>query len=322
MKFYSEILSYIFGNFRNLLFPSLLCLLFSSCFTGIESTKKINLSREDRKLANPTPEERFMEQIQPIPLKDWEEGKIFMVSDDKALLIIVPREGILPSPPDSVKGKLLEFNGVESKMNAAGNLNLSLNFTDHIYLYSYDTGKEFEDAMENLMSDQIPMLIDVEMVQQAKSLLSGKTLWTRTPLWYDKEGNRIEGKKFAKVTITNVFTGNMVFPLKVEITDSNGDVAYLFMNLGSAENESRSFSNLFSLSDLRKHYPGIDDATWELITREKVKEGMTKEEVRLSLGNPSDSNSGHDYSQTLDIWSYPNGRVLWFEDGRLVKIRQ
>jgi hypothetical protein len=48
---------------------------------------------------------------------------------------------------------------------------------------------------------------------------------------------------------------------------------------------------------------------------------MTKEECRLSLGNPAEVDTGHDYSQTLDLWKYNDGTTLWFEDGILTRIR-
>lgn len=323
-------MSFLFVTIRRLLIPKifflvLVCLsslFLPSCFTGIESTKKISLSREDKKLTNPTPEELFMAQLKAEPLKEWANGKRFIASDDKALLAIVPQSGIIPIPPDSIKGKILEFAGVEPKMNASGNLNVALLFSDGIYTYSYDTGKEFDYAMENLFSDQIPMLIDEDMVTQARRLLVGNKFFTRSSLWYDDKGNRIDGQKFVEVTVTDVQPGNLVFPLNLAIRTKDGNSAHMFMNFGNAGNESRGFNNLFSLSDIKKHYPHINAETWDFISNEKVKEGMTKEECRLALGNPSDASSGHDYSQTLDIWSYENGKVLWFEDGRLVKIRQ
>lgn len=299
-----------------------ICCFLTSCFTGIESTKKINLSREDKKNMVPTKEEMFMSQVEAFPLKSWDEGKRFIASDNKALLVIVPQSGLLPYAPDSIKGKELLFKGVESKINAAGDMTVALLFTDGTYIYAYDTGKEFSLALEEVKSDQIPMLIDEDMVVQARQLLTGQKFWTRSNLWYDAQGNRIDGKKYVEVTIIDVQPGDMIFPLRLEIKTEDNAIAYIFMNFGSADNESRSFNNLFSLSDIRKHYPNIEPETWTFITQGKVKEGMTKDEVRLALGNPNDLASGHDYSQTLDIWSYENGRVLWFEDGRLVKIRQ
>lgn len=315
--------SYLFDsrNYRLLLILLVIPLL-SSCFTGIESTKKINLTREDKKLQNPTPEEKFMSQLLPSRLEDWERGKSFIVSDNKALMVIVPVEGLLPVAPDSIKGKILQFEGVESKINVNGDLTVTLIFTDNIYRYAYDTGKEFQDAMQTVKSDQIPMLIDVDMVNGARKLLKGKKLWTKSPLWYDSTGERIDGKRFVEVTIVDVQSGNLVFPLQLEIVTDDGSTAYLYMNYGSEDNESRSFANLFSLSDIRKNYPSIDEETWNYISQGKVRLGMTKEECKLALGNPTDLNTGHDYSQTLDIWRYDNGRILWFEDGRLVRIRQ
>lgn len=299
-----------------------LSMMLSSCFTGIESTKKIHLSREDRRLANPTAEENFMIPVSATPLKDWQQDKSFIVSDNKALLVIIPQQGIFPVAPDSIKGKILHYFSVEPKINAAGDVTLSILFSDGAFTYAYDTGKTFNDAMENVMSNQIPMLIDEEMVNEAARLLVNKKIWIRSPLWYDEKGNRINGKKFIPVTILNVKPGNMVFPLNIEFVAEDSQNAYVFMNLGNSDTESRSFHNLFSLTDPKKHYPGIDEDTWQLIIRGEVQPGMSKEECRLALGNPIDLSSGHDYSQTLDIWTFENGKVLWFEDGRLTRIRQ
>ena len=264
-----------------------------------------------------------MDSVKSIPLKEWEIGKRFVVSDNKALLVIVPQSsGLFTVPPDSIKGEILLYQGIESKINAAGELVANLIFTDRAYIYTYDSARETDYAWENLLSDQVPMLIDEEMVTQARNLLRGKKVWSRTNLWYDEEGRRIEGRKYVEVEITDVTPGDMVFPLKLKIKDEDNNTAFLYMNFGSSDTESRAFHNLFSLSDIRKHYHSIEPETWDLISRAKIKEGMTKEEVRLSIGTPNDINSGHDYSQTLDIWTYDNGRVLWFEDGKLVRIRQ
>ena len=320
--FYSTYPSQILRGFFKALFTIAISLFLSGCFTGIESTKKINLSREDRKNANPTPEELFMSQLEHYPLISWQQGKKFIVTDNRAMLVIVPQKGLLPVAPDSIKGKTLEYSGVESKINAAGNLTVGILFTDGVYIYSYDTGKEFEEAMQQVTSDKLPLLIDIDMVDGAKTLLTGKSFWTRSPLWYDADGNRIDGEKYVKGSVTDVSPGDMIFPLRLEIKTDEGKTAYVYMNYGSDNNESRSFGNLFSLNDIKRNYPHIEPEIWALISHGKVKVGMTKEECKLALGNPSDLNSGHDYSQTIDIWSYENGRVLWFEDGRLVKIRQ
>ena len=185
----------------------------------------------------------------------------------------------------------------------------------------YNTGKSPDTAATTVMSDQIPMLIDLDMVDRAKEMLVGLHLWTRSPLWYDEDGNRIDGRKFVPVTVIDVRPGNISFPIRLKFEDDKGKEAWAYMNLGNSHADSRSFANLFSLSDIRSRYPGISDEVWDLICRGKVRYGMTKLECKLSLGNPTEVDTGHDWNQTLDLWHYPDGQILYFEDGLLAPFR-
>lgn len=207
-------------------------------------------------------------------------------------------------------------------MDAAGNLDVAIVFSDGEVPYIYNTGKNFDAAMKLVTSADIPMLIDLIMVNDARQKLAGREVWTRSMLWYDENNEHISGKKYAPVVIEDVLPGSMVFPLKLKISSAKDGEAYMFMNYGNADNESRSFHNLFSISDIRKLYPNIEEETWDYIGAGRIKTGMTKIECKLALGNPSEVNSGHDYSQTLDIWSFNDGSVLWFEDGKLTKFRR
>lgn len=296
--------------------------MLTSCFTGIESTKKINLSREDRKLTAPTPEEKFFPGLPGQPLKDWDGGKAFRVTDDRAIMIFeiaTPFYGA----PDSLrlKGKTFYYAGTHIKPDAAGNSIAILKFTDGDYFYFYDTGKESQTAGEHLKSSDIPMLIDLDIVKEANEKLTGQVFWTKSNLWYNAEEERIPGKKYTEVKVEEVMPGNMVFPLLLKLSTLDGTRFYVLMNLGNSDKESRSFHTLFSLSDIKKQYPDITPENWELICSGKVSIGMTKLECRLALGNPIEIAAGHDYSQTLDIWTYDNGRILWFEDGKLSKFK-
>ena len=85
--------------------------------------------------------------------------------------------------------------------------------------------------------------------------------------------------------------------------------------------ESRTFPSLVSIYDPKLKYPQITAETWKLIQEGKVALGMTKEECKLSLGNPSEADSGHDWNNTIDVWSYPDGTCLHFQDGLLVNFR-
>lgn len=307
-----------------MLFPLVavfLTVTMSSCFTGVEGTKKITLSREDRRTLNPTEEEKFFVGIQGSPLSAWKLGKPFVAADDKAILIF-DQQGLPPDPESSgIGGKLIYYEGTRSTLGADGRMYTSIVFRFGNNHLTYNTGKSSEEALA-LTSDQIPMLIDNDMVAETKALLTGKQFWIKSPLWYDAVGNRIPGMKFIPVTITDVLPASVAFPINIKFTYGNSEEAWVFMNFGNSGTESRSFPSIFSLSDIRKRYPMITDESWELICREKVRTGMTKEECKLALGNPTEVNSGHDYSQTLDLWNYSDGTVLWFEDGLLTRFRR
>ena len=295
--------------------------LLSSCFTGVEGTKKIKLSKVDRKALAPSDEEQFFVGVKGAPLSEWQKGKTFIAADDKTALIF-DQQG-LPPDPLSLKfgGKQVVFEGIDQRLGVDGSMYITIIFSNDGKYYSYNTGRSLEEARD-LTSDQIPLLIDSDMVDEARALLVGKRFWIKSPLWYDGNGNRINGFKYVPVTITDVEPASAVFPLKLRFTNDEGNFAWVFMNFGNSGIESRSFPSLFSLTDIRQRYPSIQDDTWDMICSGRVKTGMTKEECKLSLGNPDDVNAGHDYSQTIDLWHYSDGTALWFEDGVLTRFHR
>jgi len=291
------------------------------CFTGIEGTKKITLTKEDRKALAPTPEDIFMDTVKSLPLKDWAPGKTFYVADDKSSLVYDNITDPAKRTTTPKSGDTLYYEQTGTRLMPDGSQRAVVYFISNGTRYAYNTGQTPEKALTETTSDKLPMIIDLEMVEASRRLLKGRHLWTRTPLRYDSTGARINGLKFIEVVVSDVQPGDMVFPLNLQVKDPSGRPQWLKINYGNTGIESRSFSNLFYLSDIRQKYPQISDTNWILIQQGKVIDGMTKEECRLSLGAPSDVDKGHDYSQTLDLWKYPNGTVLYFEDGLLVNHR-
>lgn len=269
----------------------------------------------------PSPEEEFFRPVAGIPLKSWEKGKKFIAADNKTLLIF-EQEG-LPVDPEqaAIGGKTLSFQDIESKIMPDGTFNAVLVFDCEGSNQKFNSGKSLDEAESQVFSDQIPMLIDESMILSARALLDGKKLWIKSPLWYDSAGNRISGKKYVEVTVSDVKPGSIAFPLKVCFVDESGKQAWAMLNFGNSGKESRSFSNIFSISNFRDKYPSVSDETWRLISNGRLAVGMTKLECKLSLGNPTEVDSGHDYTQTLDLWHYSDGSVLWFEDGLLTRFR-
>lgn len=293
----------------------------SSCFTGVEGTKRIELSRSDRKAVRLSAEEMLMDTVKAVPLARWAPGRRFYVSDNRASMVLVPRGGYSTMSSDSLRGRTLTYAGVSTRPALDGGDVTVVSFADGDRLYDYVTSFTPAEAPRRLRSDAVPMLIDLDMVEQTAALLDGRKLWTRSPLWYDADGNRIKGMRYVPVTVTDVTPGNMIFPLSVAFTDAEGRPFHMLMNFGHAGRDSRSFDTLFSLSDLRLRYPSVDSEVWTLIQQGRLKNGMTKEECRLSVGPPSEVNAGRDWSQTLDVWQYADGKYLMFTDGLLSDFR-
>lgn len=296
-----------------LFFGTIVSSSLSSCFTGIESTKKIEVSKEEQTIKLSS-EDTILNHISGVPIQNWKIGKEFFITDQR----ICDLFGSF-SNPNLLPGKKLYFSDISIKKAPNGENILHIIFSDdNNNQYSFNSRKSIDNT---ILSDQIPMLIDLDMIKQTELLLKGKHLWTLSNLWYDTSGNAINGKKFVPVTITQVLPGNKVFPCMIVFDDQNGNTASQLINLGKSGIESRKFADLFSLSDPRLKYPNIYDDIWTLIQNAKVKTGMSKEECRLSLGSPEYTNSGHDYSKTIDIWQYSHGAYLRFEDGILVEFR-
>lgn len=298
---------------------SIIMLIFS-CSTGIESTKKIRMSKEDMKLLTKTDEENLAASISGTPLSKWEYGKQFLATSDRTLYVFEP-SGTYTSQ-ESLKGKTLHYAGTENIQTADLKEECVLLFSDGNTTYRYLTGKTEAEALIDIDSSKIPLMSDITLIENWRDKLTGMTLWTKSNLWYDKDGNRTSGLKFEEITVEDVLPTTGDFPMKVKIKDTNGKEAYMSMNYTSDLADSRNFSALFFLSDPKNKYPQISAENWNLIKRSKIGIRMTKEECRLSLGNPDELESGHNTSHTMDIWQYANGTYLIFSDGILSRFRQ
>lgn len=326
MKFYHSLLTAkrmtslnrIKQVFRLLLILPVLAL--GACFTGIESTKKIALSKADRKILQPSDEELLMNAVTPEPLGKWKPGKsFFIVSDRVAMLLHTPEGGAVNAA--DLEGAVLSFEGVADAPAPDGTRKALIILRHGDRRMVFDTGREYNDALQNFISDRLPMMTDADMLTATDSLIKGRTLWTRSPVWNDAGGQRYEGRKFVPVTVTAVLPGSIAFPARVQFRDETGNEAFMFLNFGTSSADSRSFADLFFLTDPKLRYPKITDHIWRLIQHGALEAGMTKEEAKLSLGNPDEVMAGHDYSQTLDIWRYNDGTMLRFADGLLIDFR-
>lgn len=301
----------------------LVCMTFflDSCFTGVESTKKItdkDVQRAVQQIDKGSREsslEAFADSI-----SSWREGKGFWCVDNQARLIFKPSADY-DIDTINLQGEMLTYAGfgTHRQLDNAEVVDIYLNCGQHRLVYP--TGKTMQDV--NRASYSIPFLVDDDMLRSIAQQLKNKTVYIKTSIWRDLEsGNLVTGRKFVPVEILDVKPGDKVYPIRIDFrTVGNGDEAFVWMKIPGTYGAGRDFDSLFSMTDVRKQYPDISPPIWDNIVNGKVVEGMTKEECRLSLGSPVNVRQLPDQSGLREYWYYDGGRYLFFVDGLLKEFR-
>lgn len=295
-----------------------------SCSTGIEGTKRIKMSRNDLKAVRPSQEDLLEDSIYSLPVEKWGRGKRFLINDEKFALVYEKADEFLRGIDSTLTGKVIAFRNLTKRTTPGGDEIAVLEFDSADGIYRYATTRTQVSVKENFTGLDLPMLIDLDMVAMADSVLAGRTLWTLSRLWYDKDGNSIPGRKYVPISVKHVYPGNNLFPLEISFVDDKGKDYNLYMNIRTGSGigaESRTLGSLFSLTDPKAKYQSIIPEYWEAICDGKVLVGMTKDECRLALGNPAEVDTGHNWNTLIDIWGYSDGTYLRFQDGLLVDYR-
>lgn len=290
-------------------------LVCQSCFTGVEGTGKINLSKKDMVALAPKEEDLFLNSISLQPLGDWQQGKRFYVTDERLNLLFSG------APIKLLPGDILTFESEGPYIDADGQQKTSIIFSSKGESFNLKIDRPFEEARSSINSSDIGMMIDADVIEAISKKLVGKDLWTKSALWLDDSLKYKKGKKFNKVTVTQVLPGNTFYPIVVRFKSDAGEEGAYLMALAASSNSGHGFGNLFSFRNPRENYKNISSEVWEIICNEGLRAGMTKEECRISRGNPSDVDMGHNYSNAVEIWSYPDGTFLQFVDGLLVNFK-
>ncbi|MCM1310572.1 MAG: hypothetical protein NC301_06055 [Bacteroides sp.] len=275
----------------------------SACFTGIEKTPVIKDNTSSKSTAKITAEQELLSKIAPQPLSQWHAGKPFIVTSG--------RLSYAYSPTTSAKtlneGDTLRFKSASQNIRLAGDTVTEIHLTTPL-------GSQISTVIESSLSSiankplPLPFTVDAELIDNIRSLLKGRKVWTLRP------GKN--GKRYQKTEITDVKEGNADFPFLVTTPEDS-----LLMVLSSRSASARTFNNLFTLSDPRKRYPQISNHNWELICQGRIAVEMTREECRLALGTPAQIDRDATYSGLLERWTYPDGKYLIFTDGLLTRFR-
>lgn len=291
----------------------ILSVLLSACmFTGVENTGHIKLSKDDIKAVNTlSAEDALISEIRPDSVCNWQVGKPFLATSDRT-------EYIFTAPEANPYGKILRYRRSYPSTTPSGKNAFSIIFSDaegREYLYTREGGNDFTSA-------DIPMMLDIDLVARVDSLLRGRTVYPRTRFWQspDNDDKIIAEQQLVPVVVERVEPHNAEYPCKLIFSSNDGKRGALFFNPDL--NSSRSFSTQFAITDPRLSYPKIEPEKWAEIQKGRLLYGMTKQEVRLAVGNPDDIQLGHDYSKVIELWQYSDGTYLRFEDGLLVSFRR
>lgn len=286
-------------------------------FTGVESTPRITGRDVRQATLPPSAEDGYLMMAVPDPVNRWTAGKAFRVTDERIARIF----GAASPAAELRPGQTLRYTGATEAPGVTGETVTDLNFTGPAgERLSYRLNRPLNRVMTDSVTE-VPFTIQMSMVDEAERLMKGRNYYVLTSYWRDDNDNPVNGRKYITVTIDSVSAGNALYPLKVSFHDGDGRSARIFMHGGGRNGSLRTFGRVFSFSDPRLKYPHITDEHWRMITNGQVTDGMTTEEVRLSLGRPKEVERGATNSQLREAWLYDNGMYLLFEDGLLRRRR-
>ena len=247
-----------------------------------------------------------------LPFATWRPGRQFLVTNEKIRLA-------LNTDSKLSHGDTITYTDVTESTSVAGQIIAAVNFTDsHGSKFSYITNASAK-ALEDRVEFSLPYAIDLKLLDYCTNKLKGREVYILTNLRVDDNGETTSGKHFIPVTIMDVLPGDDSAPLIVKFTTQEGEIESVRMTVADERHATRNFFTLFSFTDPRLQYPAITDATWLKIVDGTVVEGMTRDEVRLSIGAPVDITKDNKTITETERWSYPDGRSLLFENGILIK---
>lgn len=295
-------------------------LSLQGCFTGVESTPRISAGDVRRAVTQPTAEERYFDSVVPEPFARWTDGKEFYVTDRKIRLLF----GTTLASDRDLTGSIIRYAGHRGSRSFTGTEVTDLLFTvagSPTDTLIYRVNVPAKDLMSGRQSVEIPFTIEEAIVDKARTLLLDKKFYIINRNRRNSADEIVPGKRFLEVTVDSVTEGTAVNPIRVTFIDSEGTRSILFIAAGNSTGSPRTFSSMFSFTNPRLRYPSITDETWKIISEGKVREGMTRDECRLSLGTPASVDRVPGYSYLYERWTYDNGIYLIFEDGLLTGFR-
>ncbi len=218
---------------------------------------------------------------------------------------------------EKYKGRSFTVSKVE-KDSSFGTITVQMDDTREVLYLPISTGK-FEG---------IALKRDIDY---ARANYVGKTLWIRNTeaTAYDsdkKEERKLVLKNLQPVKVLDVVLNETpTWPLRFILQDTEGRTFTKISQLSGTTTESFSynsylFEDVFFLEDPKKKY-SWDEGVFAAIEVGKIFPGMTKEQVRISWGNPRKINKTISGGQVLEQWVYPVDVYIYFDGNKLTAIQ-
>jgi hypothetical protein len=230
----------------------------------------------------------------------------------------------LPGPRASESGTYDDFSGKLIRRQYQGRVVKVISASDfggriHLEL-------EMEDTQERLRARTLPgkeSLKGIALIDDlgnARSQWVGKTLWSKQPRLstYDEQNDMtgaIAVKRYSPLKVVDIVSGwDEEKPARFLLETADGKRGFLDVNL-SGTNVFKEFRNLyrmdyyFLVEDPHKLYkwPGH---IWNLIESSQIITGMTKEQVKMSWGEPEKIEA----TATGENWTYMAGTLIFKKD--------
>lgn len=180
-----------------------------------------------------------------------------------------------------------------------------------VYVHKSKESREFSDQIDFSTAG----LYFIDDYNKAKEKIE-KFIWINQNRWkFEKQKLVTEDSNVSyplehleKVKVVNVFTkrlGNSygINPLSIKVLKSTGEVGFIVYDT----------ENYFDNDPI---YPSWDKSIVETIKKQKIRLGMTKDQVLLSWGKPESVNRTVTLYGTKEQWIYRK-TYLYFEDNKL-----
>ncbi len=221
--------------------------------------------------------------------------------------------------------QIFTYEGVSTVTDWHNNSIINLEFSNNGKKFSYNTNKSLEQFADSTYNPLIGGLYRLQELEDAKEILTGQKFYILTNLYKPLDGKLSSTKKkFVEVEIKELKTDSIEHPVEVIFADDKGElyaISTRFSNTLQAESKN-AFSDIFSKVDPRERYKDIKNDVWEVIKNGQLKEGMTKNDVVLSIGRPNNIDKNATYTGWRELWQYDNGTVITFHDGRIIAFRK